>query len=181
LLYEAFTETSVFKEHFLRDGFFGGILDMGKHEYLMNPEKEGWFLHLHGSPLFVTREGVPKKITRAKLHEYVGENSVHIVLTNADSKPSIIENSPILSLYWKKLETLLRDAEKITLFGYGGGDKHLNQLIGINTTAKLRVVTRKEVDTQQELETRWRRRLRATQDQPLDVVEIESLLDFRDW
>jgi len=145
LLYEAFTGTDIFQNHFLRDGFFDGQLDMERHERYFDYEREGWFLHLHGSPLFVTRDGGPRKIPRAKLSEYAGENSFHIVLTNADSKPSVIDNSSILRVYWRKLDELLRDAARITVFGYGGGDQHLNRLIGLNNSAELRVISRKGV------------------------------------
>ena len=147
-----FLEHQFFANHFLRDGFFDGELDFATHEGYFDANREGWFLHLHGSPLFVTREGEPKKITRDKLADYAGENSFHVVLTNADSKPSVIESSSILTQYWQKLDELLRDAEKITLFGYGGEDKHLNRLVGLNNTAHIRVVCRSGDRTEEELD-----------------------------
>ncbi|MGJ5620402.1 SIR2 family protein [Sulfitobacter sp. MF3-043] len=181
LLYEAFTGTPVFKKHFLRDGFFKGDLNFTQQEKWFDPKTEGWFLHLHGSPLFVTRDGMPRKLTRDRLAEYMGENSFHIVLTNADSKPSVIENSQILSQYWAKLDELLRDAENITLFGYGGGDMHLNRLIGLNNKAQLRIVSRIHTDDAEELEVRWRKKLRAREAQVVEIVMIENLMQFTDW
>lgn len=181
LLYEAFSDTSVFTDHVLRDGFFGGKLDFAKHEKLFTADKEGWFLHLHGSPLFITKEGEPRKITRNMLAGYAGENSFHVVLTNADSKPSVIENSSILTQYWKKLEELLQDAEKITLFGYGGQDIHLNRLVGFNNTAQICVVCRSGKQTEEELDKKWRKLLRATAEQETKIVALKTLTDFVDW
>ena len=181
LLYEAFSGTPVFANHFLRDGFFDGELDFATHEGYFDANREGWFLHLHGSPLFVTREGEPKKITRDKLADYAGENSFHVVLTNADSKPSVIESSSILTQYWQKLDELLRDAEKITLFGYGGEDKHLNRLVGLNNTAHIRVVCRSGDRTEEELDGKWRHLLRATDEQKTEIVALKKLTDFVDW
>ncbi|MFT6024250.1 MAG: hypothetical protein ACI9PY_002375 [Ascidiaceihabitans sp.] len=181
LLYEAFSGTPVFAKHFLRDGFFGGKLDFARQEGYFNANREGWFLHLHGSPLFVTREGEPRKITRDRLGEYAGENSFHIVLTNADSKPSVIENSSILSQYWGKLGGLLRDAKSITLFGYGGGDTHLNNLIGLNDAAHIRIICRSDENTEAQLKTKWRNLLRAADEQSTEIVMLEKLTDFDDW
>jgi hypothetical protein len=95
LLYETFVGTDVFSGHRLRDGFFNGIFDIEKHQTYMdlNPNQEGWFLHLHGSPLFVTQNGVSRKLTRFDLRDQQGIKSTHLVLTNVKYKMSAIGSS----------------------------------------------------------------------------------------
>ncbi len=181
LLYECFTETDVFRHHMLRDGFFGEF-NIESHRQFHDAGKEGWFLHLHGSPLFVNQNGVPRKIVRSQLSDYVGNNSVHLVLTNAKSKPSVISNSQILSEYWTELAKILEKPTHVTLFGYGGGDLHLNKLLAqTSTDTNIRVICREGSKTPDQAVAFWRDTLSPKANEQIEVHQVKSLIGFNDW
>lgn len=182
LLYEAFTGTEVFDDHVLRDGFLGGPFDFQKHEGWFKPATEGWFLHLHGSPLFVDKDGKPRKIKRSALSAFRGDSSVHLVLTNADYKPGVIANSEILRAYWQKFEQLLQEAKKITVLGYGGGDLHLNSLLARTRDAQtIRIIARQGQDDASAIAQKWAERFLPREAGHLQVVLLEDVMDFTDW
>ncbi len=92
----------------------------------------GQYLHLHGSPLFLTEEDgeTSQKIRRSELSESNNTAHRHIVLANRKDKTSIIRRSDILSDYWdERLPACISEASEIILFGYSGEDDHLNDLI----------------------------------------------------
>lgn len=181
LLYECFTETDVFQEHMLRDGFFAEF-NIERHREFHDSNKEGWFLHLHGSPLFVNRNGSPRKIMRSQLSDYAGNNSVHLVLTNAKSKPAVISNSQILSEYWNELAKILTKPTQVTLFGYGGGDLHLNELLAQTSSAtEIRVVCREGSKTRDQAERFWHEALSSKAKDKIKVKQVQNLIDFDDW
>ena len=99
----------------------------------------GWYLHLHGSPLFTGKVGgKPRKvsqstISRKSFPKHVGR---HLVLTHFTHKPRIIESSEILCIYWEFLQMALDESARIILFGYSGNDTHLNRLISQARTSK---------------------------------------------
>lgn len=180
LLYECFTGTPAFTQHMLRDGFFGGSFNFGTHQERMDLENEGWFLHLHGSPLFVNRNGQPGKIRRSRLNDFQGNSSTHLVLTNASSKPAVISGSEILSTYWKELRRILDQPLHVTVLGYGGGDLHLNDLLGrTSDRVRIRVVCR-ATDYADPVAS-WRRTFEPKTPNLIDVVAIENLVEFGDW
>ena len=180
LLYEAFTDTDIFSGHMLRDGFFGKF-DIARHRDFIKPIYEGWFLHLHGSPLFVTKNGEEKKLTRAQLAGFMGSEKTHLVLTDAKSKPAAIKASPILNEYWRTLRRLLNRPHEVTLFGYGGGDLHLNRLLAnTNENVKIRLVTRTP-DDEEEAMVKWRSLLTGKDLDREDLFFLEKVTNFRDW
>lgn len=177
LLYECFSETEVFKQHMLRDGFFNSRFDFEKHHRLWSPTNEGWFLHLHGSPLFVNRDGSPRKILRSQLGDFRGNNSTHLVLTNADSKPSVINNSEILKTYWDQLEKLLQSETKVTLFGYGGLDKHLNKLLSKHEkNISIRIVEWSGEGIAQDRKKYWSNVFSEN-----ELIQLSNVMEFVDW
>lgn len=182
LLYGCFTDTSVFQHHRLRDGFFHGRFDIETHRRLMKRDvkREGWFLHLHGSPLFLTTDQGPQKLTRPQLRNYGGIDSTHLVLTNVKYKASMIDASEILSEYWKCFAACCAQSEDILILGYGGGDSHLNREIATAPAGcRIRIVQRTCEERDLESLTRyWSERF---SDRPLDIVVCESILDFRDF
>ncbi|CAD0184002.1 hypothetical protein RUESEDTHA_00880 [Ruegeria sp. THAF57] len=181
LLYECFTDTDVFQEHMLRDGFFGEF-NIERHRQFHDTNKEGWFLHLHGSPLFVNRNGSPRKILRSQLFNYLGNNSVHLVLTNAKSKPAVISNSQILSEYWSELAKILEKPSDVTLFGYGGDDLHLNKLLAeANDDTTIRIVCREGSKTKDQAEKFWRGRLSPKSENKIAVTQVSKLNEFDGW
>ena len=182
LLYDCFTDTIIFREYKLRDGFFReGRFDFDRAEALYSmANREGWFLHLHGSPLFVNKQGHPTKITRADLRGFQGTESTHLVLTNVRYKQSAISSSEILSRYWDKLSSLLTEVSNIVLLGYGGGDMHLNNKIALRAdrNATIRVVERRSDRLADERKEHWERIIPGRE---IEIVQEDTILDFRDW
>ena len=181
LLYDCFTDTPIFREYRLRDGFFGGgIFDMDRGRQLIRPANgQGWFLHLHGSPLFVDEGGAPKKLGRVALHRYQGAESAHLVLTSVKFKNSIIAASTVLSEYWKELSDIINSVRRIYIIGYGGGDTHLNTEIRFaDPDCEIFVVERHGQRSLEESTSRWSRIFRNNN---VSVIQLDNILNFRNW
>ncbi|WP_417271163.1 hypothetical protein [Celeribacter sp.] len=90
----------------------------------------GFYLHLHGTPLFATKDERNIKLGRNEV-EFKNENRRrHIVLANPKDKRDIIDQSEILKNFWDvQLPRCIREAEEIIVFGYSGLDDHLNELL----------------------------------------------------
>ncbi len=180
LLYDAYVGTDISEEHLLRDGFFSDF-DFERHKGFFDPKNEGWFLHLHGSPLFVTRGGKEKKIMRAQLGTYRGYEKTHLVLTHAKSKPGAIRSSPILSAYWKELHSILSAPTDVTIFGCSGEDEHLNQsLQRTEDHVKIRIVNR-EPENRRTAISEWQTRLKGKSLSEENFIFIDDVLNFDDW
>ena len=180
LLYDAFVGHDIANERYLRDGFFKEF-DFERHKRLFAPRTEGWFLHLHGSPLFVTRDGTDQKLTRAELRSHRGSERTHLVLTHAKSKPGAIRSSPILHAYWKELDNVLREPTEVTLFGYGGMDLHLNNLLSAtDDQVIIRVVSRIPEDEEGCIAD-WRKRIRSKDISSDNFIFVDSLMNFDQW
>ena len=93
----------------------------------------GWYLHLHGSPLFYESDsGKIKKYSQAELADSFNAKEIlrrHVVLCHTKNKPSVIVESGLLKTYWNYFSKALRQTDVIYLVGYGGGDEHLNKQI----------------------------------------------------
>ena len=179
LLYECFVGTDVFKKHILRDGFFQSNFNIEKHNKLLNSQREGWFLHLHGSPLFVTRNNESQKLTRGELRNIPAEDSTHLVLTNVKHKLSVIESSEILLAYWSLFEEVTKNAKNIVVIGYSGKDIHLNAILSkAPSNASIRVVEWEGSGVKTERLDYWKQHIDHA---GIDVVLLTSILDFRDW
>lgn len=164
----------------LRDGFAGRIFN---RKNLFRPKEQGgWYLHLHGCPLFSTvYKNRHRKISELSLEanssgmKHVGQS---IVLTNAESKPDIIKASGILDVYWEFLELSIHESRNLTVFGYSGNDIHLNRLIAQNRADKpIRVVEYLGAG-------RRENRLRFWSEQfgdQVDLVQKEDVMTFQDW
>lgn len=179
LLYEAFVGTDVFNRYKLRDGFSRGTFDIDRQKRCRKAGSEGWFLHLHGSPLFVTRGNSSKKLGRADLPTMQGVDSTHLVLTSIKHKRSVINASEILSAYWGLLEGSAKSVKNIVIIGYAGQDTHLNDILSrVHSDAKIRVVERAEGKEKKERVTYWKEKIYHSN---IDVVLMPSILDFQDW
>lgn len=78
------------------------------------PERQCYYLHLHGSPLYVTREdGKPSKERLRNLDRISGHESTHLVLTHFDWKSRVIAASPILREYWKRFREVLPECNEV--------------------------------------------------------------------
>ncbi|MGY4524266.1 SIR2 family protein [Pseudomonas sp. TE21394] len=159
----------------MTDGGFGA--DTLERRYGNN---FGYYLHLHGSPLFYDdRWGNARKMTRDRLTMNSAEISNHIVLTHVTHKRSVIDASDVLSTYWDYLHDCCHEVEEIIVFGYSGGDTHLNEVLAAYArTAAIRVVEWRGAGTQRERERFWQRILRT---EHFDLVREENVLDFTDW
>lgn len=187
LLYDCFTDTAVFKNYHLRDGFFQKGFDFERAQKLYDKNrKEGWFLHLHGSPLFVNIGENLKKKKRSEFANIVGTESRHLVLTNVEFKQSTINGSEILSAYWKKLREIICDVEEIILFGYGGADTHLNDLIFRASrihNVSIHVVEKCLGKSPQERLKYWQKALNfpVNETEYVEVQLMDDILEFKNW
>lgn len=124
LLYDAFINNAVLNGYTcLIDGYYGAFDPKNLDD--RRSKKLGWFLHLHGSPLFV---GNNKRI-REQRDFITASDESHLVLTNIKHKPTIILESIVLTEYWLRFYTALEESSQVILFGYSGEDEHLNKLI----------------------------------------------------
>ncbi len=179
LLYDCFTDTDVFRRRKLRDGFLRGEFAFERLEGFYDARSEGWFLHLHGSPLFVNIDGEPRKIERARLGGFQGNESTHLVLTSVKFKRNIISQSEILSSYWAKLKEIIPNSRNIVVFGYGGLDVHLNEALGnADKDACIRIVEFNDGTDHAERENFWKNELKRNE---LEVIQLEDVLSFRQW
>ena len=124
-----------------------GMLDRGFESQNLEPinggRKHGWYLHLHGSPLFYDdpKTKLPKKFSRID-SKFAADTVLrrHIVLSAFDQKLGIISQSNLLSAYWSFFERALAMSDAIILCGYSGSDGHINEAIkkSVNDATKLR-------------------------------------------
>ncbi|MGC0224019.1 hypothetical protein [Pseudooceanicola nitratireducens] len=160
----------------LLDGYTNGLgFAASNMERKYNVGDKAWYMHLHGSPLFVNDEhGFPKKQTRAQFggEEYKGKN--HIVLTHGAMKPVVISSSEVLQMYWEHLDKAIREVEEIILFGYSGRDDHLNSRIKkLRSGTPVRVIERAHpVDRS----PYWKPKVGDVTIEPM-----ADILAFRDW
>lgn len=158
----------------LVDGFFvkqGGFAEDNLKR--KNSNDFGYYLHLHGSPLFVRNN----KLAHSRVGEEVSE---HIVLTHIKHKREVISSSDILSTYWSYLDFALSEVSDIVVLGYGGLDDHLNDQVSryaSRSGIKIRVIERRADGSLQDRSVYWRRALRCE----VQVIQLDSILSFNNW
>lgn len=136
----------------------------------------GWFLHLHGSPLFVE----DRKLSGAGRAFLGAEEECHIVLTHVAHKLSVIENSEILSEYWERFDEALEESSEIIVFGYSGVDTHLNKVISNRAKDKLiGVIEWSELGSKAERLEFWKSKLVGCKN--IHLTHYPNVLTFRDW
>lgn len=186
LLYLPFIEQGLLKGYDgpLIDGFYVQKGGFKKENLKRLPGRDfGYYLHLHGSPLFVYRG---KEIQKLHWGELPGPNDIvgfHTVLTHFRHKPNIISQSPLLLAYWKTLSKILeKETDKIILFGCSGEDRHLNETIIIkNPSVPIHVIEWDGGDEKKEQRVRyefWKSRLNRKN---ITVELKQDILDFTDW
>lgn len=98
LLYGAFLDAGLMVDYFnttLVDGMMGeGFSSEAMARRYGNTF--GYYLHLHGSPLFFDHHGIARKRDRHQLNPFSPEGSDHIVLTHVRHKRSVIGASSVL-------------------------------------------------------------------------------------
>lgn len=179
LLYNSFIDNGIFNGYdgYLVDGMLGhGFLSEAlERKY---GRRFGYYLHLHGSPLFINQGESVLKLSRHQLTVERDEPSEHIVLTHIKRKPSVIAASNILSTYWDYLRFALFESEEIILFGYSGLDVHLNMLIRPYLTLKsLRIIEWSGAGEEKKREMYWQDLLGRA----VTVTRLDNITDFTDW
>lgn len=176
LLYDALLSSKVLK------GYSGTLID-GFHSDGFNnenlsrrpPERLGWYMHLHGSPLFIGNEKV-MGVARDFLDP---QEKSHIVLTHIKHKPSLIAASQILLSYWQRLEIALKESDEIVLFGYSGCDTHLNDKIKLSVPNKsIRMIEWQGAGKREDRKNFWKERLGTKN---LELLQLENILEFTAW
>jgi len=176
LLYDALTGTGILSGYngslldgFLREGFAENNLDR------FNVARHGWYLHLHGSPLYVGN----RKLMREERRIFQPDEDSHIVLTHVQHKPLIIERSPILTAYWKRFHKALAESDRFILFGYSGNDTHLNTSIAERAIGKEICIVEWQGAGEPDARTRyWRNALNVAH---VRVIQEENILHFQRW
>lgn len=180
LLYDSFISNGIV------NGFNGFLVDgitTGAGFNSANLERKwgnnfGYYLHLHGSPLFKNRDGVIKNPSRFELNQQQPEPSAHIVLTHIRHKPTVISSSEILSAYWQHLYFSIAESTEVILFGYSGLDNHLNELLSVFAQRiQFKIVEWEGSGNYQNRHDFWRAALK----QNINLVHAENILDFQQW
>ena len=152
-----------------------------------SPNTQAYYLHLHGSPLFYTDDkAVIRKRGQFKLAEYTGLSTGHIVLSHSKYKSALIASSVLLSSYWERLKEIMSETRSIILFGYGGADDHLNQMIASkygNSQDQVIIVQRRDPEKEDNLDQRdaedsWHDLLPGCK---IHVLRETNILTFKNW
>ncbi len=177
LLYDGFKSTKVL------DGYRGPLIDGfwatdgfdEEHLDRHNVKRHGWYMHLHGSPLFIGNH----KVMGAGRDFLDPEDESHIVLTHVEHKPLIIGSSHILSSYWRRLEKAFEESDQIILFGYSGLDEHLNERIKLRKEEKeLLIVEWSGAGNEDDRRRCWKERLGFSR---FELVQLDNILEFTAW
>lgn len=180
LLYEAFINAEICK------GFSGqlvdGFLDSGFDSANLvrkYSHKFGYYMHLHGSPLFKDRDNVTYKLATSSVATTNIFGSKHIVLTHIPHKPSVITASKVLSTYWSYFILSLSEVDEIILFGYSGCDTHLNKILKMhaNSTPKRIVEWNGDFFTDQQRQAFWNSELGSN----VTLNRMSDITQFTSW
>ena len=139
----------------------------------------GYYLHLHGSPLFIDDKEKTKKLKQHELEQRSDVASSHIVLTHVKHKTTVISASHLLLTYWELLVEAINESNEIILFGYSGNDTHLNSLLNIMSEKPVRVVEYDREGNGIGHNEHWHSKL--GDNRPIKVIPMEDILEFQDW
>lgn len=165
ILFDGFVNTKFDRRNMFRQKNFGG-----------------WYLHLHGGPLFADRgASSPYKLSDAAFNKNPLERTNagrHIVLTHFTHKPKIIDASEILSIYWEFLERSFEESSEIVIFGYSGNDLHLNRLISqMRGDKNVKVIDWLGSGNSKNRTQFWNEQLGDN----VELHLLEDVLNFSDW
>lgn len=194
LLYQAMIDGGVLKPRYADTTLVDGMQDEAGFRP-QNLERKwgrnfGYYLHLHGSPLYIEgEESDPSKIsklTRTDVQQKMSGIGRHIVLTHFKHKPSVIDRSAVLKAYWEALAAALQESGEVLLIGCSGDDEHLNRLIKSAAQTRIRVVEWSGPDDEpwphHSRERFWREKLIRTSSAPdLELIQLPNILTFTDW
>jgi hypothetical protein len=178
LLYQGLIESGILR------GYDGALVDGFYNEDGFDAENLerkwgntfGYYLHLHGSPLFINVNDVPRKQLQGQANENL--STPHLVLTHVKHKRSVIANSYLLTTYWDYLERGLRESEAIIIFGYSGYDTHLNEVITKYADDQPVIVIEWAGNGLRQMRKNfWREKLKGD----FDLIQLENILEFTAW
>ncbi|WP_058358402.1 SIR2 family protein [Xanthomonas translucens] len=178
LLYQPMIESHILNgyEGALVDGFWGTGFAEENLERKFG-RNFGYYMHLHGSPLFVDREGRVIKLRQANVGSDDDTTGSHIVLTHVKHKETVIAASPLLACYWGKFAKALAESESAVLVGYSGCDKHLNSLLRSRGPSAIRVVEWEGAGQEKNRQLFWNDLL----GRQIQLVRLNNILSFTDW
>ncbi len=163
----------------LIDGFVSSKFD--RTNLFRKKSFGGWYLHLHGSPLFVGKSGAtPRKVAESTIRRRTPPQQAgrHIVLTHFTHKPKIIASSEVLSIYWEFLQMAIDESQEIVIFGYSGNDIHLNRIISQQRADKhVKVIDWLGSGTLAVRSSFWTEQLGGE----VELHLLEDVLTFSDW
>ena len=137
----------------------------------------GYYMHLHGSPLFVDQDGNISKLRQGELGSDDDVVGSHIVLTHVKHKPTVIAASPLLQAYWEYLEKALIESSEVLLFGYSGLDAHLNELLERRSPEVIRVIEWDGAGSEEERRAFWEKQF----GRHVTLIRMSNILEFVDW
>ena len=183
LLYRSLLENKIMNglngkliDGFTNDGF--NLENLFPH----NSEKFGAYIHLHGSPLFYNdSDGNIKKHNPRVLKFDATDEQDHIVLGPTKMKPYLISRSTLLNDYWKVFDSIIRKSQKILIYGYSGGDEHINKLISERFTSDEAKpeITVVEWDQSGNNEVFWKQKFNIDSKTTLNHVPLSNILDYK--
>lgn len=179
LLYKAFVEEGICNGFdYLVDGLWDSGFDSSNLVRLYG-KNFGYYMHLHGCPLFQDRNGVTYKLHNSQVSSRNIFGSKHIVLTHIPHKLSVISASEILSTYWSYLIFSLSEVNEIILFGYSGCDTHLNKILKVHARSKNKKIIEWDGDGQtiQERQEFWDSELGAN----VTLQRMPDITQFTSW
>lgn len=179
LLYSSFIDNEIFSGYngYLIDGMVDHGFSADNLERLYDRDF-GYYLHLHGSPLFINSNGGIKKLPRDQLTLDDKRIGRHIVLTHVKHKPEVIAASDALSTYWGYLRFCIAESNEIILFGYSGLDTHLNVMIRpYLKEKKLTIVEWEGAGDSQDRNMYWKQKLGKAP----HLVQLANITEFNDW
>jgi len=179
LLYDCFLTERILT------GYSGDLVDgltnsgyRTQNMYRRDANRLGWYLHLHGSPLFY--DGANGQVRKLRRPQLAGEviDTTHLVLTHVRHKMPIIGASSILSDYWRFFGRALQESEEIVLLGYSGFDAHLNLAIARHSPElDIKVVEWVGSQPGGDRGDYWRDKFKKD----VELVGLDNILDFTDW
>lgn len=177
LMYQKMIEAKILNGYNgnLVDGFY----DTGfREENLrrMYGNNFGYYMHLHGTPLYIEENGVIYKQPQPLAREIPTR---HLVLAHVRHKPTIIDSSDVLSAYWRFLGLALQESSNIFVFGYSGYDKHLNYLIESQAHGKkIYIVEWSGAGKEKARKIFWQEKLSS---EKVTLIQKDNILEFTEW
>ncbi|EKN4068024.1 hypothetical protein [Yersinia enterocolitica] len=179
VLYGSFIDNGIL------NGYSGTLVDgmLNSGFEASNLEREyqndfGYYLHLHGSPLFIDDEDTCYKLQRHEIERNYNVSGKHIVLTHIKHKPAVISDSKVLRAYWQYLTFSLNEITEVIIFGYSGLDVHLNDKLRMyKDRVRFKVVEWDGAGSQEVREQFWNRLMGNA----VELIRLPNITSFTEW